>query len=125
MAEDRAADPNWPPAQRAARRIWAGIGLLVFGRLDHLVDVVKDIALCPEAARYKIARHYITAIQKLVPLPAGMSLQIRPDDALAWLEANRGQLIWDEEAGRVSKYDPPVGGAVLSTAKSAFEKIQD
>ena len=103
MAEEwtRESKSSWSPEQRAARRIWAGIGLLVFGRVEHLVNVVRDITQYPEAAEFKIARHYVMAIQKLVPLPAGLSLQNRPRDVLAWLEANRSQLNWNEEAGQV------------------------
>jgi hypothetical protein len=101
MAEEWTVDSSWPPEQRAARRIWAGIGLLVFGRVMHLVDVVRDIAQYPRAAGYKIARHYIMAIQKLVPIPSELSLQNRPHEVLAWLEANLSQLNWNEDSGRV------------------------
>jgi hypothetical protein len=101
MAEERTVDSSWSPEQRASRRIWAGIGSLVFGRVMHLVDVVSEIAQYPEAATYKIARPYIIAIEKLVPIPFGLSLQNQPLDVLAWLEANRRQLNWNEDAGCV------------------------
>jgi hypothetical protein len=112
MVDERTEDPSWPADQRAARRIWAGIGLLVFGRLDRLVDVVRDLAQFPDAAGYKIARHYIAAIRKLVPFPEGLSLHSRPRDVLAWLEANRSKLIWDEGAGRVFQSSSALTDAV-------------
>jgi hypothetical protein len=101
MAQEWTVDATWSPEQRAARRIWAGIGLLVFGHMEHLVNVVRDMAQYPEAAGHKISRRYIMAIEKLVPLPVGLSLQSRPRDVLAWLEASHAQLNWDEASGRV------------------------
>src|SRR5580704_14776381 len=64
-ASDERQHLDWPAAQRAARRIWAGLGLLAFGRLEHLKDTVKAILDCPQAATYKICRYYISAAKKL------------------------------------------------------------
>jgi hypothetical protein len=123
MAGEWTVDASWPSEQRAARRIWAGIGLLVFGRVEHLVNVVRDIAQYPEAAGYKIARRYVMAMQNLLPLPAGLSLQNRPHDVLAWLEANHNQLSWNEEAGRVIRSPSALADALPEGGAASWSSL--
>jgi hypothetical protein len=46
-AQSESVPMRWPADQRAARAIWAGIGFLVFGRLDHLEDTLQTIVASP------------------------------------------------------------------------------
>jgi len=93
-------ESQWPADQRAARRLWAGLGFLAFGRLDHLEETLKIILANPRAATSKASRYYVSALQKLLPLPEGLSPAKQPADALRWWSSVCHRLVWSEEAGR-------------------------
>jgi len=99
-AQSEAASLSWPADQRAARAIWAGIGFLVFGRLDHLEDTLLTIATFPQSAAYSTCRYYVPAIERLLPLPDHLRLANDPLGVLHWFQSHADEIQWDEEHGR-------------------------
>jgi hypothetical protein len=95
---EESEESQWPADQRAARRLWAGLGFLAFCRLDHLEETLKIIQAYPRAATSKASRYYVSARQKLLPLPDGLSPAEQPADALRWWTSVCQRLVWSEEA---------------------------
>ncbi len=96
-------DNGWTLEQRAKRKVWAGIGLLVFGDSTYIVDVIKNIIKYPEVTKRKLTRHYIMAITNLIPMPEGLSIAWNPTKVLKWIEKNHNRLVWNKETGYVLK----------------------
>jgi hypothetical protein len=103
---------EWPATQRAARRIWAGLGLLAFGKSEHLKDTVMEILEHPQAATYKLCRYYVSAVKKLLPLPTELSPLDSPAELVKWVENTRGRLVWDESSGRFTLEEAYTGTPV-------------
>src|SRR4051794_5360266 len=116
-------ESQWPAEQRAARRLWAGLGLLAFGRLDHLEDTFRILQAHPRAATAKASRYYMSALQQLLPLPRGLSPAQQPADALRWWNSVCQRLVWSEEAGRFVEATHPVTAppVVPDPTQAAFE----
>jgi hypothetical protein len=93
-------ESQWPADQRAARKLWAGLGFLAFGRLDHLEETLQILQANPRAATSKASRYYVSALQKLLPIPEGLSPAEQPAVALRWWTSVRQRLVWSEEAGQ-------------------------
>jgi hypothetical protein len=88
-----------PADQRAARRIWAGVGCLAFGRPEHLEDTLLTMMRFSGVAGYVACRYYTPGIQRLLPLPDDLSPVENPRAVLSWFRQNRDAIRWDEEAG--------------------------
>lgn len=99
-ASKKSVNIQWPLEERAARRIWAGVGFLVFGRLRYLMETFETIEQYPQAAKDVTCRYYVPAIDKLLPLPRNMSPISNPKAVLEWLKADFDRLQWSEKAGR-------------------------
>ncbi len=109
-------DSQWPTEQRAARRLWAGLGFLAFGSLDHLEETLKVLQAYPRAATSKASRYYMSALRKLLPLPEGLSPAEQPAEVLRWWNSVRGTLAWSEDAGQFvdsiqTRAAPPVSAS--------------
>jgi len=103
-------ESQWPAEQRAARKLWAGLGFLAFGRLDHLEETLKIIQAYPRAATSKASRYYVSALKKLLPLPEALSPTEQPADLLRWWSSVCHRLAWSEEAGQfveAPRHEPP------------------
>jgi hypothetical protein len=100
---------EWPIGQRIPRRIWAGLGLMAFGRLGHLEETLKIIQAYPGAASSKTCRYYLSAIQNLLPLPDRLSPVKHIHDVLRWWRSISDRLVWSEEEGRFIETPDKVG----------------
>jgi hypothetical protein len=100
QAGEEHKESQWPADQRAARRLWAGLGFLAFGRLDHLEETLKIIQAHPRAPSSKVSQYYVSALQKLLPLPEGLSPAEQPAETLQWWTSVREKIVWSEEAGQ-------------------------
>jgi hypothetical protein len=99
-ASEESANNKWPPEQRAARRIWAGIGFLVFGCLHHFRETLETIKRFPQAATSLTCRYYVPAIDKLLPLPTNISSTGNLNAVLDWFQSNSVRLQWEESEGK-------------------------
>ncbi|BAY22448.1 hypothetical protein NIES2100_22110 [Calothrix sp. NIES-2100] len=67
------------------------IGLFTFGRLDVAEDIVDNIP----GGRGRV-NHLAGVVNRLLPLPPGLSPFGNPDAIKEWLKQNRCRLSWDE-----------------------------
>ena len=107
-AQNQSVPMRWPADQRAARAVWAGIGFLIFGRLDHLKDTLQTIVAFPQSANYSTCRYYVPAIEKLLPLPGHLRLADNPAAVLDWFQSHADQIQWNEELGQFTYVDSEV-----------------
>lgn len=90
-----------PHGRAPARLLWAGLGLLAYGNLDHVETVLETIAQYPDAIHHKPCRYYASALESLIPFPTPIVPLLAPVDAVAWFRTVRNRLRWNEETGRV------------------------
>jgi hypothetical protein len=95
------ASQQQPEENRAARMVWAAVGLLAYGRTDHVEEMLKLIERFPKCTDYKACRYYVQGIKQLLPLPEELSPTQNPRETLKWFSDNAAKLLWDEEQGRV------------------------
>lgn len=91
--------------ERAARLIWVGVGFLILGQLDHLEDTLRTMVRFPQSANYSACRYYVSGIQRLLPLPSGLSPSADPAAVLDWFQSNRYKLLWAEQLGRFVSHE--------------------
>jgi hypothetical protein len=70
--------------------------LLTYGRLDVIGDVLENVP--PDC--HPANRGLAPAVDRLIPVPAGLHAGTSPRDVLGWILANESHLRWDEDAGR-------------------------
>lgn len=80
------------------RRLWVGVGLVVFGHLDALEETLTILQSDPNAANYRACRYYMSALWKTIPFPCNPITS--PVEALEWFKRERSNLTWDEARGR-------------------------
>jgi hypothetical protein len=70
------------------------VGLLAFGNLDMVDDILHNIPAAGEI------RHLVFALKALLPLPENLDPQHDYDEMSKWISTNKAKLKWDEKKGK-------------------------
>jgi hypothetical protein len=73
-----------------------GVGLLAFGRLDVVGDILNGIPVAPRKSRALGAG----SLKALLPMPGILSPYDNPDEVSRWVKANESRLRWSEDSGK-------------------------
>lgn len=73
-----------------------GLGLLTYGRLDVVEDIINNIPRNPSAQN---VRSLIAALKAIVPIPAELDPRNDPEAVKKWFGKNRAKLKWNEKNG--------------------------
>lgn len=94
-----ASPPGWSEAERDVRLLWAALGLLAFGQLDHVERALSIIRDRPDVVRRRECMYYVSALRNVLPVPRELSPVNEPARVLDWLRGHSAELRWDDEAG--------------------------
>jgi hypothetical protein len=72
-----------------------GVGLLTYGRLDVVEDILNGIPTAPQNMR-----HLAGSIKDLLPLPRTLDPFENPEEVKNWVQLHEARLRWSEESGK-------------------------
>jgi hypothetical protein len=93
LSTQDAAAPN-----AAANRIavyFSAIGLLTYGRLDVVADILNNNPGQPSPL-WALE----SSVAAIVPLPSDLDVHRQPQEVIAWIRENEPRLKWNESSGR-------------------------
>ena len=81
-------------------RIFGGVGLLAFGRKEHLSSLVALMVTHPGAMRAADARAAVGELRQILPIPEDVIAYKNPAALKTWVADNYERLQWEDPLGR-------------------------
>jgi hypothetical protein len=98
------SDPSILPHIRKHRSLFAAIGLLAYGQLEMVEEIIDNLPAPPTDMEGFIPGHIEWSLRNLLPLPTEFDssryLRTHREELKTWVGNHYQQLIWDDDQGR-------------------------